>query len=112
MDKEVTAVARKELGLVDTPAIDIIQKDARPVLRDPPKNERYDVGLGDAFGDIAIPYHLVTREFNELVASRLKPDGIYLVNVVDGVQYDFLRSYIHTLRLTFPYVELIDVPGE
>jgi MFS family permease len=112
IDKEVTEVAREEFGLVDTPAIDIIEKDARPVLRDRPKGERYDLVLGDAFGDIAIPYHLVTREFNELVASRLKPDGIYLVNVVDGVHYDFLRSYIHTLEQTFPYVNLVAVPGE
>jgi predicted membrane-bound spermidine synthase len=112
IDKDVTEVARKEFALVDTPAIDIVDKDARPVLRDRPKAERYDVILGDAFGDIAIPYHLVTREFNELVSSRLKPDGVYLVNVVDGVDYDFLRSYIHTIRLSFPYVDLIAVPGE
>jgi spermidine synthase len=112
IDKEVTEVARKEFGLVDTPAIEIVHKDARPVLRDRPKGERYDLVLGDAFGDIAIPYHLVTREFNDLVASRLKFGGIYLVNVVDGAHYDFLRSYIHTLRLTFPYVDLVAVPGE
>jgi spermidine synthase len=112
IDKEVTEVARKDFGLVDTPAIDIVQKDARPVLRDRPSGERYDVMLGDAFGDIAIPYHLVTREFNQLVASRLKPDGVYLVNVVDGAHYDFLRSYIHTLKLSFPYVDLLGVPGE
>ena len=90
----------------------IIEKDARPVLRDWFKGERYDVVFGDAFGDIAIPYHLVTREFNDLVASRLKPDGIYLVNIVDGVNYDFLRSYIHTIRQTFPFVNLYGVPGE
>jgi spermidine synthase len=112
IDKEVTAVARKDFGLVDTPAIDIIHKDARPVLRDRPKGEQYDVILGDAFGDIAIPYHLVTREFNDLVASRLKPDGIYLVNVVDGVNYDFLRSFIHTLKMSLPFVDLVAVPGE
>jgi len=112
IDKEVTDVAREQLGLVNTPAIDIIEKDARPVLRDRPKGEKYDVVLGDAFGDIAIPYHLVTREFNELVASRLRPDGLYLINIVDGVNYDFLRSYIHTLRMTFPYVVLYGVPGE
>jgi predicted membrane-bound spermidine synthase len=112
IDEDVTKVARKEFGLVDTPAIDITHKDARPALRDRPKDERYDVMLGDAFGDIAIPYHLVTREFNDLVARRLKPDGVYLVNVVDGVNYDFLRSYIRTMQQSFPYVDLLAVPGE
>ena len=81
------------------------------MLRDRPKGERYDLVLGDAFGDIAIPYHLVTREFNELVKAHLKPDGMYLVNVVDGVHYDFLRSYIKTLKQTFPYVRMMVTPG-
>jgi MFS family permease len=111
IDKEVTEVARDDLGFTDTPAIRIIHKDARPVLRDRPKGERYDLVLGDAFGDIAIPYHLVTREFNEIVKDHLKPNGLYLVNVVDGVHYDFLRSYVKTLMKTFPQVRLIVEPG-
>ena len=112
IDPEVTEVARKEFFFEDTPAVEVIHKDARPALRDRPKDERYDVVLGDAFGDIAIPYHLATREFNELVRDRLNPDGVYLVTVVDGVNYEFLRSYIHTMRKTFPYVDLLAVPGE
>ena len=111
IDPEVTQVDRDELGLRDSPGIRIIHKDARPVLRDRPKNERYDLILGDAFGDIAIPYHLVTKEFNELVKSHLKPDGMYLVNIVDGVHYDFLRSYMKTLMKTFPQVRLVVTPG-
>jgi spermidine synthase len=108
----VTEVAREELQLRDTPAIQIIHDDARPVLRDRPKGDVYDLVLGDAFGDIAVPYHLVTREFNELVERHLKPDGIYLVNIVDGVHYDFLRSYMKTLMQTFPQVGLMVSPGE
>jgi MFS family permease len=112
VDKEVTEVAHEQFFFKDTPNIKVIHEDARPVLRDRPKNEHYDVVLGDAFGDIAIPYHLVTREFNDIIADRLKPDGVYLVNVVDGVDYDFLRSYIKTMRMSFPYVDLLAVPGE
>jgi spermidine synthase len=111
IDPEVTQINREDFGLRSTPAIRTINEDARPVLRDRPKNERYDLVLGDAFGDIAIPYHLVTREFNELVKRHLKPDGLYLVNLVDGVHYDFLRSYIATLMKTFPQVRLIVTPG-
>jgi spermidine synthase len=112
IDPEVTQVARDELGLHDTPAIQIVHGDARPVLRDHARNDRFDLVLGDAFGDIAVPYHLVTREFNEIVKSHLKPDGLYLVNIVDGVHYDFLRSYIKTLMQTFPQVRLMVSPGE
>jgi spermidine synthase len=112
IDPEVTDVVRDELGLRDSPGIRIVHKDARPALRDRPKDDLYDLVLGDAFADIAIPFHLVTREFNELVQSHLKPDGMYLVNVVDGVHYDFLRSYVKTLQQTFTYVRLLTSPGE
>jgi predicted membrane-bound spermidine synthase len=112
IDEEVTEVAKKDFQLVDTPAIEIVHRDARPAMRDRPEDERYDVVLGDAFGDIAIPYHLVTREFNDIVSGRLSADGVYLVNVVDGVDYDFLRSYLHTMQLSFRYVDLLAVPGE
>jgi spermidine synthase len=111
IDPEVTAINRQELGLRFTPNISIIHKDARPALRDRPKGERYDLVLGDAFGDIAIPYHLVTREFNEIVRDHLKPDGLYLVNLIDGVHNDFLRAYVKTLRQTFREVRLMTVPG-
>jgi hypothetical protein len=112
IDPEVTDVVRSDLGLRDSPGIQIVHEDARPVLRDRPSDDRYDAILGDAFGDIAIPFHLVTREFNEVVRSHLKPDGIYLANVVDGVDYDFLRSYLKTLRETFPHVRLMLASGE
>jgi spermidine synthase len=112
IDKDVTKVAHEQFGLRDSPGIENIQKDARPVLEDRPKSELYDMVLGDAFGDIAIPYHLTTKEFNQLVASHLKPDGIYLVNVVDGIHYDFLRAYMKTLSQTFPYVQLQVTPGQ
>jgi len=112
IDKEVTKIAHEDFYLKDTPGIKIVNKDARPVLRDMPKNQRFDVILGDAYGDLAIPYHLVTRQFDELVKSRLKPDGIFMANIIDGVHYDFLRSFIHTAKQVFPYVDLDAVPGE
>jgi spermidine synthase len=34
---------------------------------------RYDVILGDAFTDVVVPVHLITREFFELAADRLNP---------------------------------------
>jgi hypothetical protein len=112
IDPEVTEVVRSEFGLRESPGLQIVNRDARPVLRKRPKSERYDIVLGDAFTDLAIPFHLVTREFNELVRSHLKPDGVYLVNVVDGVHFDFLRSYVKTLQQTFPQVRLLVSSGE
>jgi spermidine synthase len=62
--------------------------------------------MGDAFNDFSVPYHLTTREFNERVKLWLEDDGLYVVNMIDGVRGDFLRAYLHTLRQTFPHVYL------
>jgi hypothetical protein len=55
---------------------------------------------------------LTTRQFDELVARHLRPDGLYLANVIDSVHFDFLRSELRTLRLTFPYVALMGEPED
>jgi predicted membrane-bound spermidine synthase len=111
IDPAVTSVARKYLGLRDSPRLRIVHDDARRVLRGMPAGERFDLVLGDTFNDFQVPYHLTTRQFHELLARHLKPGGLYLLNLVDGLHFDFLRSEIRTLRLTFPYVGLIAEPG-
>jgi predicted membrane-bound spermidine synthase len=112
IDPKVTEVVRSHLGLRDSPEIEIQHEDARLALRERPKDERYDLVLGDAFNDIAVPYHLTTKEFNEMVSDHLSRRGIYLINVVDGKDYDFLRSYMKTLTESFRNVGLMTVPGQ
>jgi len=112
IDPAVTDVNRSHLGLKDTPEIEIVHEDARLALRERPDDERYDLVLGDAFNDIAVPYHLTTKEFNEEVADRLTPRGIYMVNLIDGRDYDFLRSYLATFSETFRNIGLLTPPGQ
>jgi spermidine synthase len=107
IDPEVTAVARSHLGLEDSPGLRIVHDDARRVLLGLRAEERFDVVLGDAFNDAGVPFHLTTREFNELLARHMSDDGLYLVNVVDAVEYDFLRAFVGTLKLTFPNVGIL-----
>jgi len=105
IDPGVTAVAYDHLGV--TPEMDILtfNQDARLFLEEPPIRP-YDLIMGDAFNDFSVPYHLTTREFNERVKLWLEDDGLYVVNMIDGVRGDFLRAYLHTLRQTFPHVYL------
>ncbi len=111
IDPQVTSVAREYLGLRLSPRLKIITEDGRLALGSLPSSARFDAVFGDAFDDYEVPYQLTTREFNELVASHLKPGGVYLLNLVDGVHYDFLRSEIRTLQMTFPYVGLLSQSG-
>jgi predicted membrane-bound spermidine synthase len=110
IDPAVTEVARKHLGLRDSRHMEIVHEDARVALRGRPAHERFDLIVGDAFNDLSVPQHLTTREFNALVARHLRPHGMYLVNVIDAAEHDFLRSYVKTLQRSFPHVRLVTPP--
>lgn len=112
IDPQVTSVARSRLGLNPTERMRIHHQDARRFLQSLPSDTRFHVVLGDTFNDFEVPYQLTTREFNELLANHLEDDGLYLLNVLDAVRNEFLRSQIRTLRETFPYVGILRLPGE
>lgn len=106
IDPAVTRTALDFLGFSPSPRVRLVEGDARLILHDMDDDERFDAILGDAFNDYGVPYHLATREFDELVSDHLTDDGVYLLNLIDAVDYDFLRSTIRTLREVFPYVAL------
>jgi len=107
IDPEVTKVAHNQLGLGDKTRIRSFNQDARTFLMEWPDRQHYDVVFGDAFNDLSIPYHLTTVEFNRIVQQRMKPDGIYLVNVIDKFEDgEFLKAYANGLRAAFPHVYL------
>ncbi|MGP6088884.1 fused MFS/spermidine synthase [Antarctobacter jejuensis] len=104
IDPDVTRLAADAFWF-DPAGATILHQDARMALRN--DSTRYDVIIGDAFTDTAVPQHLVTREFFELVHSRLTPGGSYLMNVIDYAdRLEAVGSLIATLREVFPEVEL------
>ncbi len=105
LDPQVTAVAQSELYFEPGDAR-IIHTDARRALQRL-HDQEFDVIVGDVFHDIAVPFHLVTREYAELVKSRLVPGGLYTLNVVD-VYPDprLVKSMVKTLREVFGEVRI------
>jgi spermidine synthase len=110
IDSEVTRTAIDELGLQVSDRMHLVTRDARVALED--ADDTFDLVLGDAFNDFGVPFHLTTREFNELVLLKLRPDGRYLLNVVDAENHDLLRSVIRTMQATFPEVDVVAQPGD
>jgi spermidine synthase len=105
IDPAVTATAYERLGLPRTSRIRSFNQDARMFLAEWIDPKRYDFVYGDAFNDLSIPFHLTTVEFNRIVANRLKPDGVYLTNIIDKFEGgEFLKAETNTLRAVFPYV--------
>ena len=106
IDPGVTQIAYDRLGLRPEMGITSYNEDARLFMTRQPARQ-YSLIMGDAFNDFSVPYHLTTLEFDNLVHRWLAPDGLYLVNLIDGPRRDFLRSYLHTLRQSFRYVYLV-----
>jgi|APCry1669189034_1035192.scaffolds.fasta_scaffold02677_3 spermidine synthase len=125
IDPDVTAAATRwfgvhlvgPVGALPGPAprqgIFAHHADARRVIRSLPDG-LYDVVIGDAFADMAVPWHLTTVEFTREVARVMQPDGRYAVNVIDGWPGgQFLPAYLRTLADVFPQTDLLStaVPG-
>jgi spermidine synthase len=105
LDPLVTRTAQESLFL-QADGMRIVHQDARIVLNREP-SQRYDVIVADAFHDISIPYHLVTREYAELVKSRMAPDGLYVLNVLDAFPDPRLvKSMMKTLAGSFEHVHV------
>ena len=104
IDPTVTAVAIRDFWF-DPAGTRILNQDARAALHT--DGSRYDVIVGDAFTDIAVPAHLVTQEFFTLVRDHLTEDGVFLMNVIDHADRMIaLMSLVHTLEQVFPHVEI------
>src|SRR6056297_1089808 len=105
IDPAVTQIAARDFWF-DPQSATVLHEDARRALLIRPE-ARYDVIIGDAFTDIAVPPHLVTQEFFELVRDRLSPDGLFLMNVIDFEhRMDTLAALYATMDSVFPHVEV------
>lgn len=105
LDPAVTEVAHDAL-FYDPHPDRVIHTDARRALASLPEGY-FDVVVGDVFHDVAIPYHLVTLEYAQLVRSRLRENGLYVLNVVDAhPDPRLVKSIAKTLRAVFPRVRI------
>ena len=102
IDPEVTRVGLEYLGISEAKRIRSFNEDARWFIMNSKEKGTYDFVFGDAFNDLSIPYHLTTKEFTMQLRSLMKPDGLFMANVIDSFQKGrFMPSYIRTLEEVF-----------
>ncbi len=110
IDGGVIALDRTRLGLHDLPGLTIDLGDARAGLaREPPAGR--DLVVGDAFGGLAVPWHLTTSEVVARLHHILRPDGIYAVNVIDFPPGRFVRAEVATIASVFADVAIVADPS-
>ena len=105
LDPVVVDVAYRFFRLPRDPRMEVAVDDGRRYLD---RNDRkWDAIMIDAFYADAIPFHLFTSEFMELVRSRLNPGGVVVTNAIGaitGPNSRLFRSVYRTYRTSFPTV--------
>jgi spermidine synthase len=109
VDPEVVELDRELLGLRTGPDLEVIVGDARTSIAAQPDDD-VDVVIGDAFGSLAVPWHLTTVEMVEQVKRVLRPDGTYVLNVIDNPPLAFARAKTATLLSSFENVAVYATP--
>lgn len=110
IDPDLVELARDKLGLVTGPDLRVEVGDARLLMRRLPAQSQ-DIALGDAFGDLAVPWHLTTREFIDDVRRVLRPGGFYMLNLIDYPPLRFVRAQVATLAAVFDHVLVMAPPS-
>ena len=105
-----SASPRTSSGCVPTDRLRVLTGDARGRLRDV-ADDSTDLVVGDAFGGRAVPYHLTTGSSPRTSRRVLRPDGIYVQNIIDQPPLRFLAADIATLRDVFAHVAVLGPPA-
>ena len=110
IDPKVTEVSYKYLGLnPNSTRIKTDNRDGRLVVEELARKgqEKFDLIYADAYNDLSVPYHLTTYEYLANIRKILKPDGVYLINIIDILNKgQFLAATVETSRQVFPYVRV------
>lgn len=110
IDPGLVEIARDRLGLRTGPDLEARIGDGRLGINDLPEGS-WDVALGDAFGGLAVPWHLTTVEFARSVRHALRPGGVYVMNVIDYPPLRFARAELATLAEVFDHVAVLAPAG-
>jgi spermidine synthase len=107
LDKDVVDLAKKYFKFRETARLRAVVSDGRAyLLKD---TEKWDIILIDAYRGPFVPFHLLTKEFYQLVKSRLNPGGVVVQNIEPTTM--LFDSATATLKSVFPSVDLYDGGG-
>lgn len=110
IDEALVALVRRKLPLPKTRLLRIRIADARLGVVATPASS-FDVVVRDAFRDAAVPPHLRTAEFALQVGETLRREGVYLLNVADGVPFRQLGPELATLLEVFAHLAVVSEPA-
>jgi predicted membrane-bound spermidine synthase len=114
IDPAVMKAAQDAFGPMSDPRISVVMEDARSAL--PKLTPGYDVLVQDTYaGDLSVPWHLLTRESFAGYGRLLKPDGVFMSNLImtdengGSAGIRFQADAVATAKTAFRWVFAISV---
>jgi spermidine synthase len=107
LDPAVVALAKKHFGIKDEPNFHLVTSDGRMFLAS--AKARYDIILIDAYRGPFVPFHLLTKEFYQLVKDRLTEGGVVAQNVEPSTM--LFDSAVKTMQAVFSQVDFYEASG-
>src|ERR1700747_1655503 len=107
LDPEVAALAKKYFGIKDEPNFHLVNQDGRLFLMH--STDKYDIVLIDAYRGPFVPFHLLTKEFYQIVKDHLAPGGVVGQNVEPSTM--LFDSAVKTINAVFPHLDFSRANG-
>ena len=101
LDPEVVRLAHEYFGIKDEPNFNVVNRDGRIFLTN--SKDSYDIILIDAYRGPFVPFHLLTKEFYQLVKDHLADGGVVAQNVEPSTM--LFNSAVKTISSVFPNVD-------
>jgi spermidine synthase len=96
LDPVVIELAHKYFGIKDEPNFQVVARDGRTFLAE--SNAHYDIILIDAYRGPFVPFHLLTKEFYDIVKTHLADGGVIAQNVAPNTMlFDSAAKTIHSV---------------
>lgn len=111
IEPKLLSIARTYFSLPEVPEIVFRVADGRQFLR--MGTDTYDFMFADMYATLyAVPWHVSTREYYELLKTRLTPRGVYVGNYIARLGEEdrsYLWAVVRTMRSVFGEVAVFAV---
>ena len=107
LDPTVLELAKKYFGIRDEPNFQVVNRDGRIFLNE--SKEHYDIILIDAYRGPFVPFHLLTKEFYQIVKDHLAEGGVVAQNVEPSTM--LFDSAVKTINAVFPNLDFYRADG-
>ena len=107
LDPAVVELAKKYFGIREEPNFQVVNRDGRLFLSE--SKDRYDIILIDAYRGPFVPFHLLTKEFYQIVKDHLAEGGVVAQNIEPTTM--LFDSAVKTIDAVFPQLDFYKADG-